>query len=125
MLTGRIFSGEDAAEWGLASKHLPAEELLPYAYAMAKEIVENTSPLSVAVTKRILWRQLETTCINESMEDEKLMLEWIRQQGDSREGIASFLERRVPKWRSSKNADIPGLVEIVDAGMPRPHRNGC
>jgi hypothetical protein len=53
------------------------------------------------------------------MEDEKLMLEWIRQQGDSREGIASFLERRVPKWRSSKNADIPGLVEIVDAGMPK------
>jgi enoyl-CoA hydratase/carnithine racemase len=118
MLTGRLFSGRDAAEWGLASTHLPADEVLPYAYATAQEIVENTSPLSVAVTKRTLWRQLETLRIEESMTDEKQMLEWVRQSSDSREGTASFLERRVPTWSTSKNAEIPDPI-MIDSKLPK------
>jgi enoyl-CoA hydratase/carnithine racemase len=116
MLTGRIFSGSDAAQWGLVSKDLPAEEVLPYAYELAREIVDNTSPLSVAVTKRILWRQMETTHIEDAKEDERQMLEWVRQQADSQEGIASFLERRAPQWRTSKNAALPGADSSDGAG---------
>ncbi|MGC1239568.1 MAG: enoyl-CoA hydratase-related protein [Acidimicrobiales bacterium] len=111
MLTGRYFSGEEAVEWGVASKHLSTGELLSHAYELAREIVENTSALSVAVAKRLLWSQLDTPSIVESMEKEKVMLEWIRRQPDSREGVASFLEHRPAKWSASKNTPFPEILK--------------
>src|SRR5215472_10865061 len=58
LLTGRLFSGEEAAAIGLASRAVEASEVLPTAMAMARDIAENVAPLSAAVTKRLVYRFL-------------------------------------------------------------------
>src|SRR6185295_16080932 len=54
-LTGRHVTGEEASTMGLASRTLPAAEVLPAAIAMARDIATNCAPLSVALSKRLLW----------------------------------------------------------------------
>ena len=55
LLTGRKFDGDEAVALGIASRCLPAAEVLAHAQATAREIAEQTAPLSVAVTKKLLW----------------------------------------------------------------------
>jgi enoyl-CoA hydratase/carnithine racemase len=55
LLTGRTFSGSDAAEVGLVNRALPAEEVLTATLDIAHDIAVHTAPLSVALSKRLLW----------------------------------------------------------------------
>ena len=104
LLSGRIFTGAEAAEMGLVSKALPPEELLPAAQQMARDYV-NTAPASVAVTKRLLWRGLDSNPAD-MMKLEGPAFAWLGDQPDAKEGILSFLEKRSPDWRL-KPQDIP------------------
>lgn len=61
MLTGRIFSGAEAAAYGLALEALPAEMVLPRALEIAREIRDNCAPVSVAMTKKLIWDHLSST----------------------------------------------------------------
>src|SRR5215218_10016918 len=61
LLSGRTFLGTEAAELGLASKALPAEQVLPAALELARDIAANTAPLSVALSKRLLWESMNRT----------------------------------------------------------------
>src|SRR5215217_3156425 len=56
--TGRLFSAAEALDAGLVRAVLPAEELLPAAHALAREIADNTAPVSVALARRLLWTGL-------------------------------------------------------------------
>jgi enoyl-CoA hydratase/carnithine racemase len=106
MLTGRKLSGVEAAAMGLASRHLPAAEVLPAALELAREIAVETAPLSVALTKRLLWQspglswqevgRLETDLHHHLMGRE-----------DAAEGVTAFLERRSPRWTASVTRDWP------------------
>ena len=55
MLTGRMFGGAEAASWGLASESAPAAKVLGRAMELAHELATHTAPLSVGVSKRLLW----------------------------------------------------------------------
>jgi len=104
LMSGRIFTGAEAAEMGLVSKALPADELLPAARAMAEDYV-NTAPASVAMTKRLLWKGLDSNPA-EMMKAEGPAFAWVGNQPDAKEGVMSFLEKRTPQWTMTPQ-DIP------------------
>jgi enoyl-CoA hydratase/carnithine racemase len=105
--SGRVFPASEAKERGLVrSLHAP-NELLPAARALAKEIVENAAPVSVAMTRQMLWRMLGA---DHPMEAHKLDSVVINQRGasaDAREGVSSFLEKRPAAFPGRVSKDMP------------------
>lgn len=109
LLTGRMFSGADAAEWGLAVEAHPATEVLPRALALAEEIAVHTAPVSVGVSKRLLWRSAPSPeRINRLERDLHLHL---LGTADAREGVQAFLDKRDPVWTLSPTADWPEWLD--------------
>jgi enoyl-CoA hydratase/carnithine racemase len=107
LLTGRIITGAEAAEIGLVTKAVAADEVLPAALAVAHEIAENAAPVSVALTKRLFYQYLETGDRRAARAEERELFMWAVQQSDAAEGIASFMEKRPPAWKMSKTSDLP------------------
>ena len=106
-LTGRIFGAADAHDAGLVrSLHAP-DDLLPAAQAIAREIADNAAPVSVALTRQMLWRL--------SAADHPMAAHRIDSRGvftrarsaDAREGVASFLEKRAAHYPDRVSTDMP------------------
>lgn len=111
MITGRYFTGQDAVRMGLATEAVPAGDVLTRALAMAREIAETTSPIMVAATKRLLWKSLMESDVEDASELDQATYAWVQRQPDLREGTRAFLERRAPSWPSDKGADLPAELE--------------
>jgi enoyl-CoA hydratase/carnithine racemase len=107
LLTGRIFTGREAAEMGLVSAALPKEQVLPAALEKAHEIAEKCAPVSVALSKRLAWRMLEETSHAAAQAADNRLFRWTTQQPDGTEGVRAFLEKRPPEWSMSKTRDLP------------------
>jgi enoyl-CoA hydratase/carnithine racemase len=107
MLTGRIFSGTEAASYGIALAALPAEQVLPRALEFARELRDNSAPVSVAMTKKLIWQHLWSTDVLAAALIEDMSWQWAGRQPDAREGVASFLEKRKPHWTMRPSADWP------------------
>lgn len=108
-LTGRTFTGAEAAELGLVSQALPAGKVLDATLDIARDIARSTAPASVAATKRMFYGQLASPDRAGSRAAERAAFSWFASQPDAGEGINSFLERRSPEWRMSKHdAPPPG-----------------
>src|SRR5215472_10772981 len=107
MLTGRLISGAEAAEIGLMSRALPADEVRPAALDIARDIAANTSAMSVAATKALIYRGLAEPdrVVHQRLEHE--VFRWSGRQADAAEGVLAFLEKRPPQWRLSKSRDYP------------------
>ena len=106
MLTGRTFRGAEAAELGLANRALPADEVLPAALEVARDIAVNTAPLSVALSKRLLWAS-PTLDRDEVDRRETEYHRVVMGSADAREGELAYLERRDPNWTLSPTTDLP------------------
>src|SRR2546427_7801691 len=106
LLSGRTFSGREAAELGVAGKALPAAEVLPTATAYARDLAVNAAPVSVAISKRLLWEALDTP-IPELQRKEGVLFAWTGRQQDAKEGVMAFLEKRPPAWTLRPSADLP------------------
>ncbi|MEZ5995972.1 MAG: crotonase/enoyl-CoA hydratase family protein [Hyphomonadaceae bacterium] len=107
-MTGRIFGAGEAKERGLVrSVHAP-DDLAPAAYALAREIAENTSPVSVALARRMVLEMLGAAHPMEAHRIEsRLMVE--RGAGpDAAEGVTSFLEKRPARFPLKVSRDMPG-----------------
>ncbi len=106
-MTGRIFDAAEALEGGLVrSVHAP-DDLLPAAYALAAEIASNTSPVSVALTRQMLWRMAGA---DHPMEAHKVDSRAIASRGvspDAVEGVMSFLEKREPHFPLTVSTGMP------------------
>ena len=107
LVTGRTFTGAEAAEIGLVSRAVPAAEVLDATMELARDIARNTAPASVAATKRLFYEQLASPERAEARAVERATFAWLAAQPDAREGITSFLERRAPEWTMSKHAVPP------------------
>jgi enoyl-CoA hydratase/carnithine racemase len=105
LLSGRMFSGREAAEIGLASAALPAADVLPAARAHAREY-RLAAPASVALSKRLLWEGLGLG-VAEMMRREVPLFAWAGRQPDAREGVVAFLEKRDPAWKLRPSVDLP------------------
>ena len=107
--SGRVFGAEEALKGGLVrSLHKP-EELLPAARELAKEIVDNTAPVSVSLTRQMLWRMLGA---DHPMEAHKVDSRAIYARGasaDAKEGVMSFLEKRPANYPCKVSKDMPSF----------------
>lgn len=112
LLTGRIFTGAEAAEAGLASRALPAGEVLAAAMTAAHDIADNVAPVSAAITKLVARRFLEETDRQAALELERRLFRWAGQHADAPEGVNAFREKRTPRWTLSKTRDFP--AELLD-----------
>lgn len=105
--SGRVFNADEALRGRLVSKVLPPEELLPEARRLAKEIVDNTAPVSIALQRQMIWRMLGA---DDPMEAHKIASRGIFERGrsaDVKEGVMSFLEKRAPKFPDKVSKDMP------------------
>ena len=109
LLSGRIIRGREAAELGLVSKALPADQVLPAALEWAHDVAVNAAPASVAISKRLLWEGL-TLGVADMRRREDPLFGWAGSQSDAREGVVSFLEKRDPAWKLSAR-DKPDLLD--------------
>ena len=109
VMTGRVFDAAEALRGGLVrSVHAP-DDLLPAARALAREIADNTAAVSVAYNRNLLWKMAGA---DHPMEAHKLDSPGMRALGaapDAKEGVASFLEKRPPKFTDSAAADMPAF----------------
>ena len=105
--SGRVFSPEEAKEGGLIRSIHPANELLDEANKIAQEIVENTSPVSVAMTRQMLWKLLGADHPMEAHKVDSRAIYELGQGGDAKEGVESFLEKRSPEFPSKVSKDMP------------------
>lgn len=107
LLSGRTFSGTEAAALGLATAALPAADVLPAALALARDIAANTAPVSVAIAKRLLWQSMDQT-VHATQRVESRLFPQVTALPDAREGIAAFIEKRSPVWQGRVSRDVPG-----------------
>lgn len=98
MLSGRVFDAQEAHSAGLVSRLLDPADLMTEAMTLARVIADETAPLSVAVTRQLIRRQLESSSIERAHELESLMIPWLVAHPDAREGVSAFIERRDPKF---------------------------
>jgi enoyl-CoA hydratase/carnithine racemase len=106
LMSGRTFLGSEAATLGLATRALPAAEVLPAAVALAKDIATNTAPVSVAVAKRLLWEAMDKSIADVSALENRAFPK-VTALPDAREGIAAFVEKRSPAWTGRVSTDVP------------------
>ena len=105
--SGRVFSSEEALEGGLVRSIHEPDELLTEAKNIAKEIIENTSSISVSLTRQMLWKMLGA---DHPMEAHKVDSRFIYELGrgnDAKEGVNSFLEKRPPEFPNKVSKDMP------------------
>jgi enoyl-CoA hydratase/carnithine racemase len=105
--TGRVFSADEALASGLVSRVLPPEALLPSARALAHEIAANTSAVSVALIRQMLWRMLGADHPREAHRIDSLGMWHTGRSADAHEGVTSFLEKRPPRFAGRPSKDMP------------------
>lgn len=109
--TGRVFSAQEAHERGLVrSLHAP-EDLLPAAQALAREIAANAAPVSVAISRQLIWRMAGAS---HPMEAHKLDSRAIQSRGrsaDVKEGVSAFLEKRPAAFPETVSQDLPDFFD--------------
>lgn len=109
LYTGRVFDAAEALAGGLVSRVVAPDELLPVATALAREIADNTSAVSVALARQMLWRMAGA---DHPMEAHKVDSRGILAMGaspDVKEGIAAFKEKRTPRFGMKPSTDMPSF----------------
>lgn len=107
--TGRVFPAAEALEKGLVrSVHAP-DELLPAARALAREIAENTSPVSNALARQLIWRMAGAPHPMIAHRADSRAVQARGASKDAVEGVTSFLEKRPATWPNTVSADLPDI----------------
>ena len=105
--SGKVFSAEEAKDGGLIRSVHPANKLMDEAYKLAQEIIDNTSPVSVALTRQMLWKMLGADHPMEAHKVDSQLIYELGKAEDAKEGVNSFLEKRSPKFPSKVSRDMP------------------
>jgi enoyl-CoA hydratase/carnithine racemase len=107
--TGRVFPAQEAYDRGLVrSLHRP-DELLPAARSLAREIADNTAPVSVALTRQMIWRMAGADHPMRAHQADSRGIQFRGASPDAREGVESFLEKRPARFPNTVSADLPDL----------------
>jgi enoyl-CoA hydratase/carnithine racemase len=112
--TGRVFDAEEALRGGLVSEILPADGLLERARELALEIAQNTSSVSVALSRQMMWQMLGASHPMDAHRLDSAAINYMGARADSREGVMSFLEKRPPAFTLRVSQDFPESVGLRD-----------
>lgn len=107
VFTGRVFKAADEAGSGLFNYVLPQDQVLPKAMSIAREIADNTSAMSVALSKALLTHSPSEPDPQSVHLIESKCFYWAGRAADAREGVQSFLEKRPPKFSMRVSSDMP------------------
>jgi enoyl-CoA hydratase/carnithine racemase len=113
--TGRVFSAQEALGGGLVRSVHPAEELLDAARGLAREIADNAAPVSVALTRRMLWTMLGAEHPMIAHRADSRGLSSRGQSADVVEGVTSFLEKRPPRFTDRVSDGLPDVFPGLTA----------
>ncbi len=106
-MSGRVFPAPEARAGGLVSEVLAPDDLLPRARALAREIADNCSPVSVAMVRQMMWRMLGADHPMAAHRIDSRAMQQMGARPDAREGIRSFLEKRPPQFAMAPSRDMP------------------
>lgn len=112
--SGRVFDADEALKGGLIrSIHAP-EDLLPEANRIAREIADNTAPVSIALTRQMLWRMAGAEHPMMAHQIDSRAIAARTASMDSTEGVASFFEKRNAEFPDRVSTDMPGFFPWWD-----------
>jgi enoyl-CoA hydratase/carnithine racemase len=109
VFTGRLIEAPEALQAGLVRSVHAADDLVPAARALAQEIAQNTAPVSIALSRQMLWRMMGAS---HPMEAHRVDSRGIKERGksaDSKEGVMSFLEKRQAQYPDRVSEGIPDI----------------
>lgn len=110
MVSGRLIPADEALAAGLVkSLHEPAA-LLDAAYALARELVENTAPVSVAVIRQALYRMSAQPSPEPAFALDSQLIASLGENADAVEGVMSFLQKRPAKFTRTVEQDLPAFL---------------
>jgi len=115
-LTGRVFTAAEALEGGLVSRVVPRADLLEETRKLAREIADNTSAVSVALCRRMVWTMLGADHPRVAHLVDSRGMYCMGSSPDAAEGIESLLQKRPPNFRMKVSRDVPS--EVFD-DLPR------
>ena len=113
-MTGRIFDAGEARERGLVRSVHPQGELMDAAVSLAREIADNTSAVSVAMTRAMLWRLSATDHPMVAHRIDSRSIYRLGKSEDSKEGVRSFLEKRPPAYPDTVSKNMPDFYPWWD-----------
>ncbi|HKQ66797.1 MAG TPA: crotonase/enoyl-CoA hydratase family protein [Methylomirabilota bacterium] len=105
--TGRVFGADEALAGRLVSRVVAPDALLPTARRLAREIADNTSAVSVALARQMMWKLLGADHPMEAHRLDSLGMFWTGRSADAREGVSAFLEKRPARFTLRPSADLP------------------
>jgi enoyl-CoA hydratase/carnithine racemase len=108
--TGRVFSAQEALDGGLVRSIHPADELLPAAYELAREVADNAAPVSVALARRMMWTMLGASHPMEAHRADSKAMFARGQSADVVEGVTSFLEKRPARFTDRVSDGLPDVL---------------
>ena len=117
--SGRVFPATEALAGRLVRSLHPVDEVVPEARALAMEIAENTSALSVALTRQMMWRMLGADHPMEAHKIDSRAINAMGRTADAREGVVSFLEKRPPDFPGRVSQDLPDFYPWWDEPIYR------
>jgi enoyl-CoA hydratase/carnithine racemase len=108
--TGRVFDAQEALEGGLVRSVHPRSGLLPAAYDLAREIADNTAPVSVALARKMLWTMLGAAHPLEAHRVDSRAMVLRGASADAREGVTAFLEKRPAAFPDKVSDGLPDVM---------------
>jgi len=112
--SGEVFGAEEALRGGLVSEIVPPADLLARAKEMALQMTQMSSPVSVAMTRQMLWRMMGADHPMEAHKIDSKAVFGRGRQSDAKEGVMSFLEKRAPEFADKPSSDMPGFYPWWD-----------
>ncbi|MBA4764007.1 MAG: crotonase/enoyl-CoA hydratase family protein [Erythrobacter sp.] len=113
-MTGRIFDANEALDRGLVRSVHPSDVLMDAAVGLAREIADNTSAVSVAMTRAMLWRLGASGHPMDAHRIDSRSIYRLSRSADAKEGIASFLEKRPPAYPDTVGENMPDFYPWWD-----------
>jgi enoyl-CoA hydratase/carnithine racemase len=106
-LTGRFFTGAEAAEMGLALKAVPKAEVVSTALELAREIATYSAPAAAGVTKQLVYENLLESDRQKAFARETAIIFWLGQQPDATAGVMALMTKTEPTFTGSKSVELP------------------
>ena len=110
-LSGRVFGADEAKAGGLVSEVVAPEQLLPRAREIAAEMIENAAPVSLALTRQMLWGYSAMDHPFELMKIDGLLSVELGSGADVKEGVSAFLEKRKPNFPGKVSTHMPAAYK--------------